>query len=165
MSEAITETVNDTTKLDAALAQANEIVEIISQIQEEKKKTYDRWLADSEKQCLDKVKLYHLLKNGGVQGLPEKLTKYYINWGFDVEVKDITDFALIKRLVGSLEHGGKEPVGDGRKKTIRVSLYPKAYPHLQYNGVKFHYLRKLTDKDKCKVVTTTCKRTEVICNV
>jgi len=166
MNEANVEvTSQETSKLDVALAEANRIVEVIKQIQESKKNLYNKWLKENEHKCLDVIKVYSLLKNGGVQGLPEKLAKYDIEWGFKVEVKDLTDFALIKRLIGNLEHSRKEPVGDGRKQKIRVYLYPKEYQNLRFNGIEFYYERKLTSKDKCKVVTEKSTRTVVVCKI
>lgn len=98
-----------------------------------------------------------------------KLTKniyfsdYDARYGFTVKVEDQELWGKIHKITGPLVCSGKEPIGDGRTKKVKVTMTPER-EGLRYR-VKFQFEKKLDKDDKCKIVTKRVKETQVVCNV
>lgn len=104
---------------------------------------------------------YKNLVDAGVNGLPT-LDVYALRGGFTVEVKDPEQWGKIHKAVGELECWDKRPMGkDARNKNIMVVMTPKNV-NTNY-WVKFSFVRKLDETDKCTVKTKLRRETYVEC--
>lgn len=90
-------------------------------------------------------------------------TDYDARYGFVVKVEDQKLWGKIHEVTGPLICSGKDAIGDGRSKKVLVTMTPER-AFLRYR-VKFQFEKKLDKDDKCKVVTTRQKTTQVVCNV
>jgi hypothetical protein len=120
---------------------------------------------DTKKRAIDRIVViaaaHNNLTTAGVAGLPE-LDTWNLRNGFTVEVKDAEQWGKIHKAIGELECYDKSPVGkDARNKNIRVIMSPKN-PDLNY-WVKFAFVRKLEEGDKCVVKTKTKREIYVEC--
>ncbi len=137
------------------------IEKAIANHDEQVKKNRDTFVAAVN----EKARAWAILKMADLPGvvISDELPVYELSWNTWVDVKDVRMFPTIQRLLGyTFEHHGKEPIGDGRQKKIRVTMAVKNHPELNYR-LQFRYERKLTDNDKCKVVTQTRRETRVVC--
>lgn len=95
-------------------------------------------------------------------GVTDKTATSY--WDFDcgvfIDVDDPENWGKIHSIVGKLVLNNKYPIGDGRSKKIRVTMQPADE---RYENFYFQFVKKLSPKDKCKVVTTTRRSTTVVC--
>ena len=106
---------------------------------------------------------FFALQDAGVIDANKELWASDAQYGFTVKVTDPKMWGAIHKVVGKLICSDKNPIGDGRKKMVQVTMTPER-TYLCYS-VRFQFEKKLDKNDKCKVVTTREKVTRVVCNV
>lgn len=122
---------------------------------------YRKYLEESMAEKAKVLQALHAIRLPNVE-VPE-INYNSLRWYTNIKVSDVRMFPVLQKILGcKFEHYGKTPIGDGRKKTIRVSMVIAGNDKLRYE-LCFQYERKLTDADKCKVETVTEKRVRVVC--
>lgn len=140
------------------------IQEIITKVLEDADKNHEANKKAMRERMEEKGKIMqalHAIRLPGVK-VPE-IAGHELRWTTHIKVDGVKMFPVLQKILGcTFEHYGKEPIGDGRKKMVRVSMIIKGNDKLRHD-LMFQYDRKLTDNDKCKVVTETQRVTRVVC--
>lgn len=98
-----------------------------------------------------------LLESGGFGA-----DNIYGLWGMIDPYIRITkkDVRLIHAIVGPLQRGMMEPLGDGRSRKVKVHLNPK---DKRFSHINFTYETTLPRGSKCKVKTVVQKDKRIVC--
>lgn len=137
-------------------------LDVVQQAIAKTEKNYESQKTNAIAQIHAIKEAYDKLKENGVEGVGE-LGIYDLMYGFSITVNDSTQWGKIHKAVGKLQQYDKQPIGDGRTNKVMVILTPEQ-KGLHYN-LKFKFERKLTKKDKCKVITQVSKQKVVVCSI
>ena len=145
---------------------------MIAKALESIKKDYDMKCQLTKKGIEARYKIVNLLKKYGVKcnvlyyyGNSSwdwddlQKTEWHMLHGFTIDVDQPREWARIQKAVGKLE---RHTIIPENAKKVRVYLKPKS-EELQAD-IFFSYMKKISKKDKCKVVTTVHKSKSVICS-
>ncbi len=88
-------------------------------------------------------------------------SNYALNYP-SFQINDMKDFCKVHEALGGLREWNKNPVGDGRKREVEVTLCPK---DKQFSHFRFTYTKVLPKgkKSKCRIKTIVEKRHVLVC--
>lgn len=105
--------------------------------------------------------LFQVIQELIARGIPIKpLTSYYDCLSPMFCVAEKTYWRAIHDTVGALTKIFLSPIGDGRKRQVKVVLSPK---NKKYKHISFYYFTKLTKGGKCKIKTVKSSTSIVVC--
>lgn len=144
----------------------DDVLATVEKVIEEANKSHATQMEKMRERMIEKARILNALH---AIRLPDvevpTITETELRWGTTIKVKNVKMFPVLQKILGcTFEHYDKQPIGDGRKKMVRVSMVIKGNNALRYD-LQFQYERKLGENDKCKVVTETVRQTRVVCKI
>lgn len=126
------------------------------------RKSMEANIRQERKRIEDNLLGYQLLASEGFDH--GDIRGWNLQYADTYNITNPEDWSKIHRALGKLEQYAKEPVGDGRSRTVRVTLHPKDEKFYHF---KFSFLKKLPkgQQSKCRIKTVVEKRQVIVCDV